>query len=330
MNLELKSLTIKDIPFEPNLSKVVGSLYDNFNKEKFDEEVEVPIELTEFVELMYDIHGQDKPTIYPMEYEQIDFVPSYDDVVIAYSGGLDSLYLALKYKEIGKTVHLFHVRGLNKFSAAYECKATRDVAEKYGFDLIEVGCSKAKKDSPYHQFWSENPMKNQLIESLIIDYCAENGYSYVTSGYEHNCQNRTIGKIGYNVTDWKETTETFDTCILKLCNDLKIEYLLDKNTMKKADELKEIAEKNALGDYFSCTDQIRFVNMHRTNCEKKYQFKMPIRGCGLCRKCMCHLIGLDRKGVITLPEQYKKDSIHKLKTKFKVEAASYLRELDEE
>lgn len=323
----MESMILEGVDFPTPFFDIVSKLYDNFNKEKFDSIVEIPKELEPLVIDVYTFHKQPLPEIKYINFEKSVLPINNEDIVIEFSGGLDSVFLALKYHLEGKKVHLFHLQNLNTFSGPGERKALERIVSRYGFDFKVIKVKKSRKGSPYHQFWSENSVKNQMVESLVIDYCKSNGYSVITSGYEEE-QNKDIGIVGYNVTDWKEINDDFMDACKKLYKNF--EYLTPLKDIKKEQELKLLYDNKALDLYFSCVCQYRFAASNRKKAELKYNINFPqyLDSCGVCRKCLSHELLLDHLGLLKITDEYKRDAIHTLKTKFAKEAATYIEYLE--
>jgi predicted PP-loop superfamily ATPase len=92
-----------------------------------------------------------------------------NDVVVAFSGGKDSVATVLKLKSQGKTPHLFHVVGINK-SYPDEIKHAKELAAKLGLELHIERVSQIGNTS-----FKESPIKNQVIASMALDYAIANG-----------------------------------------------------------------------------------------------------------------------------------------------------------
>ena len=92
-----------------------------------------------------------------------------DSVILAFSGGKDSIASALKYKEEGRDVFLYHMKHINP-SFSDEWKCAKESADRLGlpiyFDDIQFSG---------HHMYMEHPMKNMIIANGALSYGIREG-----------------------------------------------------------------------------------------------------------------------------------------------------------
>lgn len=217
-------------------------------------------------------------------------------VVLGFSGGLDSVYQAIDLKEKGYEVVLYHLKGINTYENGQATKHCESIAEKLGCEYVESVISK-KRGS---QTVPENPLKNELIMGLMIDYCLENNIPYISLGDDLNLSLKD-SVSGINVTDAREVTEAFINGIQKVV-DIKFLPIMGG---EKIDRIKKLIEYGLENDYYSCVQAGRFnKKLHNLN-ERKYGVKLFDGNCGCsCRKCAMHNLLLYYGGMREYPKEF--------------------------
>lgn len=225
------------------------------------------------------------------------------DVALGFSGGLDSVYQAIRLQELGYTVHLVFVRGMNTYEGGQAFKYAKSISDELGMELIPVNMKKAwaKSGNPYRQGWPENPIKNEVIMALLVDICLSNGYSSISLGDDLSLS-LADSVPGVNTTDAHEVTEHFLSFIHSRFPHLGF-LPIPKEDGKDKRLVKTI--QSGLGDlYYSCVMQGRFNKSFKSRVEGKYGVKLLGNNCGMCRKCCMHNLILHYIGNRPLPEEY--------------------------
>ena len=208
----------------PKISLMILPLYDNFNQITFDNIISVPNGFEKLCNLIYNVFGNNPPIIKCLEHEKIKLNKNCKDVILAFSGGLDSCYQAILLKENGYNVHLFHVKGINVYEGGIQVNAVKSFADKIGCELIYAKFKRKGKRNinKYYPRWSDNPIKNQLILSIMIDICNERGYNIISLGDDESISVfDSDAKCGINITDCKEIQNGFIEAINGYCENLK-------------------------------------------------------------------------------------------------------------
>ena len=218
-------------------------------------------------------------------------------VVLGFSGGLDSVYQAIDLKERGYEVILYHLKGINTYENGQATKRCPVIAKKLGMPYVESVISKKRGA----QSVPENPLKNELIMSLMIDYCLENNIPYISLGDDLNLSLKD-SVTGINVTDSRELTNAFIDGVRKV---IDIQFLPIMTHTSKLDRIRKLVEYGLENDYYSCVQAGRFnKKLHDLN-EKKYGVELFDGNCGCsCRKCAMHNLLLHYGNVKVFPQEF--------------------------
>lgn len=294
----------------PLVTSYMMPLYDNFNQKTLDEKTSLIEPLKYLSNLVYEVFGQNLPSYDIVPHEEITLKDDTNDVVLGFSGGLDSCYQALLLKDAGYNVHLFHVSGVHAYEGLSEIPAVFSFAEKNDMDLIIVKWKRNnKKDNKYRQQWGDNAIKNQLIEAMMIDYCAEMGWNKVSIGEDNSYSiYRSDVMLGTNVTDCKEVQTAFEQAVKQFVGNVQfmlIERPTNSQIHNKFERLKLLKERGLIDDYYSCVGAGRFNKYNHDVNEIKYDVKLTKYNCGCaCTKCALHNLVMHYGGLHTFPQPF--------------------------
>lgn len=268
-------------------------IYNNFQQETFYKTVECNKYLAPLVKGVYKFHKQPLPKIkYSNDTIKYIKINKNKKVLLCYSGGLDSIYQAFYLRNKGYDVILYHVKGINKFENGQSTKVTKEFAYKFGFDLIEIDNIKTE----HNKYWPENPVKNQMILSIAIDYCIEQGVYNVADGDNYTLLTKNA-TVGVNYTDTKECNENFESFVNKFC-DINFIHLGGKNRQQ---EIKYIEKYSNMDYVYSCLSPGRFNQSWRKRVINKYDIDeniIPKYNCCTCRKCASQILLLKYLGYV--------------------------------
>lgn len=214
--------------------------------------------------------------------------PICGDILVGFSGGKDSTAAAIKASMLGGNPILFYVQGINK---AYprEKDAATELAGKLGFDIVYEKVTVTGSSA-----FVENPIKNQYILALMVDYGMLSGVSNFTQGnlMEDTCSELDIS-FGYS--DGWEMFEATRPYFESLIKQYKYHHLVKNDS----DSLSTIINHDIslLLHTQSCMTPIRYRGkLHKDN-QKKYGVSLLPERCGSCYKCCLewlHLMAWDK------------------------------------
>lgn len=279
-----------EIPSSSLITKMFFPIYENFNQKHFDVKFKVYKCFKKLVRKVYNFHEQEC-VLKIKNYEKIKVQSKSNKVVLGFSGGLDSCYQAFYLRRLGYEVVLYFVKNINSYENGQAYKYGLEFANKYGFKFVEANFVKnSSKDNPKRQYWNENPVKNQLIMSMMCDYCIDHKIKYISLGDDFglSIENATLG---VNLTDAKQITKAFLKGISRL-TDNSFEFIKADRNIDKGKRLKLFKKNGCLNVYYSCLSPGRFNKSWRNKNVIKYKVDLPKNNCGSCKKCVMHWLML--------------------------------------
>lgn len=209
--------------------------------------------------------------------------------IVCFSGGKDSTAAALTMREKGYDVQLYYVQGINK-SYPNELQVATNIARWLGMQLIVEKVTLVGKTT-FH----DNPVKNQLIASMALDYGLESGFSttIVFGDFtEDNIYNSSF------LEAWSDTQEMWsahNTFVRQYVPSYKI-VIPFKNYLETMDVME--IEPALMQMVQGCVLPHRFRENAKKNNEKKYNVSLLPNRCGSCWKCCVEYIHYADKGVV--------------------------------
>lgn len=252
--------------------------YKYFNKEVFEDFETISL-FSGYIKQLCIAHNQ-FPTILYRDVNKPTFVKN-NKVLLCFSGGLDSVYQALKLREQNYEVILFHIINLNYYTNGKEKEVVQEFAKEYNFELITAKISPIHK-SEYKKHWNENSFKNCLIYSMAIDHMLSYGIGNLSSGDDLRLSIKDH-LVGTNTGDCYELTKA-------LINDFGVSFIPVDGNINKAERLKYVYEKGANNLYNSCVGPGRLITMLNTKYSKFYNINTDKWNCLTCRKCCMHIL----------------------------------------
>lgn len=266
------------------LGKLALDVYKYFNSEVFDRTLKLPDCFSDTIEILNKAHNQS----YTNEFYQVTLIKRKlkkdNEVLVACSGGLDSVYQTINLKQLGYKVTLFHVNNMNYYSNGKEFKTIEKISEKLDLPLVTVSFkANTKKDNPYRKFWAENSFKDMLFYSIMLDYCDYNNIYNISSGDDLSLD---ISKavVGTNLSDAKQVTETF----IKQLHNYRDFRFIPTSQEHKGKRLKTLIENGLINDFYSCVNPGRFNQSNHKRISERFGIELYKYNCGLCRKCAFH------------------------------------------
>lgn len=268
---------------------ITNNMYELFTSEQFDCDVSIYDGFQDLIDTLYEIHNQKAPNKTILSLDNKYVIESNNKVTLEFSGGLDSVYSALYLKDKGYDVTLLHFDGINK-NMPRETEFAINFANKFGFKIECVKVSQPK------QFFIDNPIKNQLIASYIIDYNIQNNIGNIANGDSYFDETIEEATIGQTITDTKEVWEKFFNGISRYVDNINCIYVDENITKYKELEYILNNHKDAIENIYSCINPHRFNNMLNKSNSEKYNIPLMYGRCGSCYKCCMEFILLSELG----------------------------------
>lgn len=273
------------------ITKHMLPMYNLFCTERPSDVVYVPSAFKEMVEICYERHGYPLRSLQTYEMESFDVEGNEHDEVVGFSGGLDSSYMALSEHDGGMSVRLFHVTGLNK---AYP---DEDTYSRRFSTSSEIPLTECRVKHIKNQKYVDNPLKNQLIMSMMADYGISHGITTYAMGADW-CTDIRHCEIGFTITDSIEINGAFLDGMRKVMPSYNLRFI--GGEVKKADRLRYIIvnHRECLNSVSSCISPHRFKKMLHTNNMRKYGVDLMDGRCGSCFKCCMEWLILRHTGYV--------------------------------
>lgn len=271
-------------PHTINYAEEALQLYTIFNPEKFNNKVYVSPLYYPTVGNIYRAHKQ-TCELHELQRHYPHLTINNKKVLIAFSGGLDSMYQVLTLKEQGYEIYLYHVANINYYTNGKERKICEQFAQKFNLPLIVSEFKQnTKKDNVNRKYWKENSFKNTLIYSLMLDYCLQNNICYLSSGDDLRLS-LDDAVVGTNIADARQITIPF---AINVSNFFGLKWLWVDNNIDKAQRLHKLQINGCMDDFYSCVNPGRFNQSNHNRIEQKFNVKLEQWNCGVCRKCAFH------------------------------------------
>ena len=218
---------------------------------------------------------------------RVAHVPENKKVMVGLSGGLDSVYCMRKLIEQGYEVTGVHIAGLNREYAKQEEQAARTSAAMAGARYMKFTVYPPKQAFP------DNPWKNQLILSIMLENGAKNGiYRYAIGSDWTTPLSEAV--TGFTITDSIEVNREYWAGVKQRFPQAELIFIPDN--VKKYDRLLYLYDCGALEAVSSCVAPNRFrASLHEKN-ETKYGIHLYPGRCGSCYKCAMEYILLVEGG----------------------------------
>lgn len=233
-----------------------------------------------------------------------------DNVVVCFSGGKDSTAAALLMRDKGFDVNLYYIKGINK-SYPNELERAKEIANYLKMPLYVEKVSQKGKTT-FH----DNPIKNQLIASMALDFAVENNFSHnIVFGdfYTDNIRNSSF------LEAWSDCIEMWQQHEIYVRNNFVEDYKIHipfKNYIQTIDIVSK--DKQLLNLVQGCVLPHRFRESVKQNNEKKFGIELLPQRCGSCWKCCTEYIHLADIGVMPYNKQFYKHCLNFLKNKMDV------------
>lgn len=270
--------------------RLINPMYDNSFKGLLD---------------IFSLYGLER---YAVDYSDIPYSPisfkgKEKDIILAFSGGKDSIASAIKYKNEGYNVFLYHLKHINR-SLSDEFIMAQESAKLLDMPLYidEVSMSG-------NNIWMEHPMKNMIIANGAISYGVREGIgtnvafgNYTTSLLEDNVFERCAG-------DCMDMWDAYNDIIQRIIPNFKIMANL-KNMGETLDIISDHAD--LLESSLSCLCRHSLRPFRNNWVKEKFGVSLSKNRCGSCYKCCVEYIYLADHDKIEYSEAYYKYCLEKL------------------
>lgn len=252
----------------------------------------VPVQLHGCVDSIYAAAGRARP-VYA---EQVQPGPSMcgasPGIAVLFSGGNDSVATAIKCKELGVPVYLYHVYGINRSYQDEYAYASR-LAVALGLPLHTGRVSVT--GVPARAGWCEHPMKDQLLMAMAMD------------AMHHRCQlvryttgneSETYAKESNVEYNWSDSVEMHEGAS-HLFRAAMPQYTLEYYIQHRSDSVSTIVRhsEKLLNMTKSCMTPYRFQAMRRRQNMERYGVALRDNRCGSCYKCCAEYLNTVALGI---------------------------------
>lgn len=225
------------------------------------------------------------------------------NMILSFSGGKDSIASAIKWRDEGYNVYLYHMKKINR-SFSDEWESAQKCAELLDMPIFFDEISYSGK-----HMWMEHPMKNMIIANGALSYGIREGIStniafgnYTTSVLVDNPFDRCAG-------DCMDMWENYERIIQRVLPDFKIHCNLSNmnETLDIVSKHKDLYENS-----HSCLCR-HSLRPYRNNWVKeKFGIVLPRLRCGSCYKCAVEYIYMADHDKMPFNEVYYKYCLNQL------------------
>lgn len=240
---------------------------------------------------------------YVMDYMDFDYTQidtrEFDskNIILAFSGGKDSIAACLKYKEQGYNVYLYHLKHINP-SISDEYIISESLAK-----LLDVPLYVDDVRFKGHHMWMEHPMKNMIIATGALNYGITHKIgtkvafgNYTTSILPDNPFDRCAG-------DCMDMWDCYNNIIQRVIPNFEIMC-----TLSHMGETLDIMAKHLdlLDESISCLCRHSLRPYRHNWVKEKFGIDLPKHRCGSCYKCVVEYIYMTDHNAIEFNEDYYK------------------------
>ena len=260
--------------------------------------VRVPAEFVQLAEAVFArLHWRTAVSGYTQDFT-ISEMQKSSRVLIGLSGGLDSVYHAARLQEQGYEVVGVHIKGLNRNSSSFEYNSVKRIARLLGLQVHVVTFN-----TPRQEF-ADNPFKNQLVLSIMLDIGVSEGIYRYALGSDY-CTPLSESTAGFTITDAAEVNQMYWQGVQEHFPQAELIFI-DGDT-KKAERLCYLWNKDRrlVDAVSSCIAPMRYRrHLHQQNAVK-YDISLLSDRCGSCYKCCMEYLLLVHTGQINGDKRYE-------------------------
>lgn len=267
-------------------------LFQVTSEETYPTTIHIPTPaFNDYIEILYERSNQPLPEIIvDNNYPIINIQDNPNQVVLAFSGGKDSVAHAAYLKDNNMHPILYFVKRANR-SYPNEYNVSLDIAEMLQSPMVVDELHYSGKVTK-----AESPVKNHLILSLIIDYMQHNNLTRCACGtYLEDTLQKTSTHFG--LSDAYEFYRAFEKGVQSFFPNFH--WLCWFHSEVHALSYLVNAHPELIPHYQSCILPDRYRKNIKINNEKKYHITLMPNRCLSCWKCcqeylILHLLGYHR------------------------------------
>lgn len=258
----------------------------------------LPEDIKEYFDIVYNFAGYKYKIINPIkEIPRFD-IPESNKILVAFSGGKDSVAAAIKARKLGYEPILYFMKGINR-SYPDELNHAKMIADKLEMEMVIREVKIVGKCD-----YLENPMKNQYIQAAMAQYGIENGIHLHCFGNTLH-DDISTANIDRNMSDTLEVYNVIEKFFKRRIPNYRCITLLESTGESYYIIAKEYPE--LLDLIGSCMTPYRYKNKLRKINMKKYNITLPEGRCGSCYKCAVEYL----TRIILFNEKGNKEYINK-------------------
>lgn len=280
-------------------TRLFKDLYVKCSSKPLSNMLNYPVELKTYLDVLYGACGYGYT--FGKNHFNISCVETFDShderVVCAFSGGKDSLANVLLLKSLGYKPILFFVKGINR-SYPKEYETSLKLAEVLGMEIVTYTLKVSGKCD-----FVENPVKNQFILALMVDYGLKLGIPNYSFGAFRG-DTVDIMSSDYMLSDAYEMFVSIELFYQHFMPEFNLVNFLSTET----ESFYHICnyDKNLLEYTYSCMTPLRYKQNLINGAIKKYGVELLPNRCPSCHKCCIEAITLNAMGVKPYPEDFIK------------------------
>lgn len=254
----------------------------------------IPLELEPLLRVLY--RGQLPEIVAPSPMQSLPQATDDSRALVGFSGGKDSLAAALRLRRMGLEVTLLYMKGINR-AYPHEEAAAVELAVALGFPLRIIQVKQAGRCA-----YIENPVKNQFILAVMLDYGLRSGTrNYCQGGLACDHADELNFEAGYSDAEemFRAAAEFFQLAAPGFTYHLG---LLQNDTDALLEVLQTAPE--ALPLISSCMMTARFKAKLAHGNERKYGLRLMPGRCGSCYKCASEYLHMALAGAAPMNRPY--------------------------
>ena len=227
------------------------------------------------------------------------------NLILAFSGGKDSIAAAILYREMGYNVFLYHLKHINaSLSDEYIC------AQKCA-DLLRMPLFIDDVKFTGKHIWTEHPMKNMLIANGALSYGIRENIgttiafgNYTTSLLADNVFDRCAG-------DCMDMWECYNVIVQRFVKDFKVLSVLESMT-HTLDIISKPEWRELFDNSISCLCRHSLRPYRHKWVADKFGIFLPTYRCGSCYKCCVEYVYMADHDLTEYNEDYYKYCLNQL------------------